>query len=399
LSRLYYTDPARVAFTSRVSSVSPAGDQWHVVLDETAFYPTSGGQPHDTGTLGFATVLDVVEDDEGRVVHVVDRELEPGQSVDGLVNGARRADHRQQHSGQHVLSAAFVRLHGVRTLSFHLGANASTIDLAREVSPGEIAAAEDEANRVVWEDRPVSIRFVSAEEAAALPLRKEPVRGGELRLIDIADFDLSACGGTHVSRTGEIGLVAVRGWERFKGGSRLEFVCGVRALRSLRALRDATNASTRLLSVLAEELPSTIEKLQTESRDLRRELRAMATKLAGHEAAGLVARAESLGGAAVVLHAAEGFDAAGLKVLASSIVAGPGRLAVLVTAERPAQIVVARSPDVSMDAAAILRVLTMRFGGKGGGRPDLAQGGGLDGAPDEILAAAREAVTREAPRT
>ncbi len=392
MSRIYYTDPASLEFTSRITDVVSSGDRWHVVLDDTAFYPTTGGQPNDTGKLSFANVVDVFEDDDGRVVHVVDRELEAGQIVQGIIDGPRRTDHRQQHSGQHLLSAAFLRLHGVRTLSFHLGAVVSTIDLAREVTPAEIEAAENESNRVVWEDRPVTIRFVSSENAAALPLRKEPVRSGELRLIDITDFDLSACGGTHVNRTGEIGLIAAKGWERFKGGSRLEFVCGARALKALRDFRDATTASTRLLSVLPEELPATIEKLQGESRDLRREMRALTTRLAGYEAVELAARAERIGPLGVVSHVATGHDAASLKVLASSIVAEPGRVAVLFTAERPAQVVVARSSDASVDAARVLRALTMRFGGKGGGRPDLAQGGGLDGAPDELTAAVRDAL-------
>src|SRR5262249_52060133 len=159
------------------------------------------------------------------------------------VDWARRFDHMQQHTGQHVLSAAFERLFHIRTVSFHMGAEASTIDLAREATPAEIAAAEDNANRVVWEDRPVAIRYASAEEAAKMPLRKEPVRGGTLRLIDVADFDLSACGGTHVARTGAIGVIVVSRWERFKGGQRVEFLCGGRALRAYRLLRDAATAS------------------------------------------------------------------------------------------------------------------------------------------------------------
>ena len=161
---------------------------------------------------------------------------EPGQVVHGEIDWPRRFDHMQQHTGQHVLSAAFDQLFGVRTVSFHLGAAVSTIDLAREMSPAEIAAAEAEANRVVWEDRPVAIRFADAEEAARLPLRKEPARGGMLRLIDVEDFDLSACGGTHVARTGGIGVIAVASWERFKGGQRLEFLCGGRALAGYRTL-------------------------------------------------------------------------------------------------------------------------------------------------------------------
>src|SRR6266540_3998223 len=220
-TRIYYTDPYCLEFDATVTAIAPAaastaapadGDsRWRVVLDRSAFYPTSGGQPFDTGTLGAARVIDAV----------------------------RRRDHMQQHTGQHILSAAFDRLLNVRTESFHLGATSATIDLAREVTPAEIARAEEAANAVIWEDRPVAVRFVSPEEAATLPLRKEPKKDGELRLVEITEWDLSACGGTHVARTGEVGIIAVKGWERFKGASRVEFVCGVRALATFRELRDA----------------------------------------------------------------------------------------------------------------------------------------------------------------
>src|SRR2546428_8665180 len=189
----------------------------------------------------------------------------------------------QQHTGQHVLSAAFDRLFGVRTVSFHLGALASTIDLAPrqssgqaprqgsgqalELAPRDLAAAEGEANRIVWENRPVTIRYADAEDASRMPLRKEPKRGGTLRLIDVEEWDLSACGGTHVARTGAIGVIAVNSWERFKGGVRLEFVCGNRALKRIRALRDTVAASIRLLSVVPEELPAAIERLQDDAQE------------------------------------------------------------------------------------------------------------------------------------
>ena len=168
----------------------------------------------------------------------------------------------QQHTGQHVLSAAFDRLFGVRTESFHMGQLSSTIDLAREVSESEIAKAEDDANRIVWEDRPVAIRFATAEEAAAMPLRKESARTGPLRLIDVQDYDLSACGGTHVERTGAIGVIAIGGWEKFKGGSRVEFLCGGRALQRFRVWRGALSAMQKHLSVPPIEMAASIERMQ-----------------------------------------------------------------------------------------------------------------------------------------
>ena len=177
-------------------------DRWKVVLDRTAFYPTSGGQPFDTGTIGEANVLDVFEQEDGTIGHLVDRELETNSRVRGHVDWSRRFDHMQQHTGQHLLSAAFEREAGAKTVSFHLGTSASTIDLDKELPADQIARVEDAVNSVLWEDREVCVKFVTANEAAKLPLRKEPAREGELRIIEIKDYDLSACGGTHVRRTG-----------------------------------------------------------------------------------------------------------------------------------------------------------------------------------------------------
>ena len=295
--RIYYTDPYAAEFDATVVTIEPVAGvatRHAVVLDRTAFYPTSGGQPFDTGTLGGARVVDVVDEDDGRIVHVVEGEV-PGGRVRGRIDWPRRFEHMQQHTGQHVLSAAFDRLLQVRTVSFHLGTTSSTIDLAREVAAGEIARAELEANRIVWEDRPVTIRFADADEAAKLSLRKESKREGVLRLIDVDAFDVSACGGTHVARTGAIGIIAVAGSEKFKGGTRLEFLCGGRALAGFHALGDSVAASVRLLSVLPAELPAAIERQQSDARDLRRQVKDLQTRLAGHEAAALADAAESAG--------------------------------------------------------------------------------------------------------
>jgi alanyl-tRNA synthetase len=288
-----------------------------------------------------------------------------------------------------VLSAAFDRLLQVRTVSFHLGTASSTIDLAREVTADEIARAEREANRVVWEDRPVTIRFADADEAAKLPLRKESRREGVLRLIEVEDFDVSACGGTHVARTGAIGIIAVASFERFKGGTRLEFLCGGRALAAFHALGDSVAASVRLLSVLPAELPAAIERMQSDGREVRRQLKDLQTRLAGHEAAALADRAEPLGSMRVVVAALDGWDASGIKTIAAAIAARPGHAALLLGSPAPSAIVVARAPDVTLDSAAILKQLTAQFGGKGGGRPELAQGGGLQGDVNAMLTAAR----------
>ena len=396
--RIYYTDPYTAEFDATVLSVEPIPEnasRHGVVLDRTAFYPTSGGQPHDIGTLGGASVVDVIDRDDGSILHVVEGTVAAGP-VHGAIDWARRFEHMQQHTGQHVLSAAFDRLLSVRTVSFHLGTTASTIDLAREVSANEIAGAEREANRVVWENRSVAIRFADAADAATLGLRKESKREGMLRVIDVENFDVSACGGTHVARTGAIGIIAVAAFEKFKGGTRLEFLCGGRALTGYHALRDTVAASVRLLSVLPAELPAAIDRGQTDARDFRRQVKDLQTRLAGHEANALAARAEPIGAARVVLAALEvgdGWDANGLKSIATAIAARPGHAAVVISVPEPTAIVIARAPDVGLDSAAILKQLTVTFGGKGGGRPELAQGGGLSGDAKAILAAARTVIS------
>ena len=398
--RLYYTDPYLRIFDATVQRVDTRDGRLTVVLDRTAFYPTSGGQPCDVGALGGARVIDVFDDDNGAVAHVVAADSasppfpEIGSTVHGEIDWPRRFDHMQQHTGQHVLSAAFDRRFGVRTVSFHLGAEVSTIDLAREMSAAEIAAAEDAANQVVWEDRTVGIRFASTDEAARLPLRKEPVREGTLRLIDIENWDLSACGGTHVGRTGAIGVVAVSAWERFKGGQRLEFVCGGRALRRWRSMRDSLTASVRLLSVLPEELPLSIERLQTESKDQKRVATALQTELARFRAADLAASAESDPAGRLVLQAVDA-DANTLKALATAVTSATGFVVVLVSVAAPVLVVVSRSADVGASAQQIVAGLVATFGGRGGGRPELAQAGGLVGTPEAVLARARTLLTPE----
>jgi alanyl-tRNA synthetase len=389
-TRLYYTDSLQQSFSSSVIRCDIDGPHARVVLEATAFYPTSGGQPYDLGTLGGATVQDVLDDEEWGVVHVVDRPLHVGETVEGRIDWTRRLDHMQQHTGQHILSAAFDRTCGVRTESFHLGTTSCTIDLAREVTAAEIAAAEAAACQVVWEDREVTVRFASEAEAAAMPLRKESLRSGTLRLIDVQDFDLSACGGTHMPRTGMVGLIAVAGWERFKGGSRIEFVCGGRALASHARLRDQVTALVRQLTVAPHELAGAVERLHSENRAAQKSMRALQEALATHLAATLVAQAEDVGRFKRVLVEQPGWDAAALKSLAAAIVVHPGLVAVVTGSGTPAPLVVARATDVAFDAGACVKQITAALGGRGGGRAELAQGAAGDAA--QILSLARDSV-------
>jgi alanyl-tRNA synthetase len=398
--RLYYADAYLREFDARVTRVGSKDGRTLVFLDRTAFYPTSGGQPFDAGTMKTGagrpfqdrlTVVDVVDQDDGEIAHVVEGDPPAaGQAVRGTIDWTRRFDHMQQHTGQHVLSAAIDRLSGVRTVSFHLGTDASTIDLSRELTRDELVAAEVDANRIVWENHPVSIRYATADEAAALPLRKESAREGTLRLIDIDDFDLSACGGTHVAATGGIGVIAIAATERFKGGQRVEFFCGGRALKRFRSMRDALSGAVRVLSVLPDELPAAIEKLQADARERQKAIAALQMDLARYRAEDFAASAEQTAAGRLVAQAIDA-DANGLKSLASAITSRPGMIAVLVSTSKPALVVVARSQDGSIAANQIIAALIATFGGRGGGKPDLAQAGGLNAEADAILAAARAA--------
>jgi len=394
-SRIYYTDPYCRRFEAVVTRAFEHEGRPAALLDRTAFYPTSGGQPFDTGRLlrageerrGLITdrsAIDVIDtiDADDEVLHILSAPLAVGAAVSGEVDWTRRFDHMQQHTGQHVLSAAFGRLFENPTTSFHMGTEISTIDLARDMSWEQIARADDEANRIIWENREVAIRFVSADEASTLRLRKEPARTGVLRLIDVKEFDLSACGGTHVARTGAIGTVVVSAAEKFKGGARITFACGGRALRVFRTLRDAVSGSVRALSVLPHDLPGAIERVQAETKDLRRTIKKFQESLAAHEAARLAAP--------VVVEALAGWDAHGLKMIATEITARTSAAVALFSTSPPITVVIARSPDIALDANAAVRVLIERFGGRGGGKPDLAQGGGLTGDLTDMTSFARE---------
>jgi alanyl-tRNA synthetase len=387
-SRIYYTEASCRTFEARVVRAIDHEGRPAAVLDRTAFYPTSGGQPYDVGTLGGVAVIDVA-DVEGEVVHVLSAPLTEGDVVRGEIDWARRFDHMQQHTGQHVLSAALVHVCRAPTVSFHLGSETSTIDLSAMPSPADVERAVDDANRIVWEDREVTVRFASGDEAKGMPLRKAPARPGELRLIEVPEFDLSACGGTHVARTGAIGLIAVTATEKFKGGLRLTFVCGGRALRSLRQLRDAVAGSVRALSVLPHDLPTAVEKLQSDAKGLRKTLAGLQASLAVHEADRLLAVSRDAGARRVITGIYEDWDAAGLKTIASSLIARDPVAVALVAGGAATTIVVGCAPALGLDAGAVVRQLTERFGGRGGGRPDMAQAGGLSGHTAEIAAAAR----------
>lgn len=374
---LYYEDSYLTDFAAAVIEHLMVGGKPAVVLDQTAFYPSSGGQPCDTGTLGGARVESVEEDSSGRIVHILDS-LPAQDQVQGRIDWERRFDHMQQHTGQHILSQAFLRVAHAATLSFHLGQGVSTIDIALAQPDASVqAAAEDLAVRTIFEDREIHVLNARRDELSALGVRKESQREGEIRVIDIDDFDRSPCGGTHMRRTGEVGMVFILGSERYKGGTRIEFVCGGRVLDAFRKDHKVLQELGKLQSAHPHQLPLLTERLLQERAALLREKAHLEGQILEMEAQELRDRADKTGGVVLVTQSYADRKIESLKALAQKLAALPGTLAILCTAQESAQLVVARSADVPGDCGAAVKQLIARLGGKGGGRPELAQAGGI----------------------
>lgn len=382
--RLYYRDGRLLEFTARVVAIVDSAGKPGVVLDRTAFYPTSGGQPFDTGLLNGVPVVDVVDRKE-TILHVLGGPAPAvGAEVLGRVDAERRRDHTQQHTGQHVLSQAFERARSLRTVSFHLGADYCTIDLdTAALDDAAAREAETLANQIVLEDRAVLIHFAPSDDIDRFGLRKPTARTGEVRIVEIEDFDRSACGGTHVQRTGQIGPIKIRRWERRGGQTRVEFLCGWRALRDYAARLDATRALAERLSARDSEILPTLGRALDELERLRDEVSRLRDQLLDHEADDLVRSATGLRGlpaAGLVVATYENRPPDDLKRLALAVVKKTQAVVLLGSSGDRGHLVFAQQPGLPFDMSALLRDAVARIGGRGGGSRDLAQGGSPVGA-------------------
>ncbi len=393
--RLYYTDAYLTQFTAHVTAATEWDGQCGLALDRSAFYPEGGGQPADQGLIAGLPVLDV-QVRAGEVWHRLDATVNaaprPGDEVLCTVDWARRFDHMQQHLGQHLLTAAFVATAGLATTAFHLGVAAATIDLdTPALSAAQVQAAEDLANQIIWEDRPVQARFVAAAELATLPLRKPPSVEGPVRVVSVPDFDYSACGGTHPRSTGGVGLIAIQGWARQKSGVRVEFMCGGRALRDYRRINGIVSRAAAALSVGGDELEAAMARLRTANDTLRKELEQLRAQTLELEAQQLYAAAPQIGPARVVTQHFDGVGIERLRALATRIAAQPAAVALLIgsSAER-VSLVVACADGLNLDARVVLQSGLALLGGRGGGSATLAQGGGAARADLAAVQAAME---------
>jgi alanyl-tRNA synthetase len=386
--RLYYTDTFLHEFEASVENIVE-GEHPAVVLDQTAFYPTSGGQVFDQGKIVSngteVSVRQVEENEKGEIVHYIDpadvANLRPGQQIRGIVDASRRRDHMQQHSGQHVLSAAFEKLYKLPTVSFHMGEEFCTIDLGGPLISPQLVAAERLANEIVLENRPVRIKFAPADQADQLGLRKIPEVGkDELRLIEIEDFDLCACGGTHVTGTGQIGPIFVRKFEKVKQGFRVEFVCGDRALNTARKDFETLSQAAALFSAHVWDVPRQIEKLLQEIKAAAKTEHALLEELAEYCAGELATEAMGRKNFTLVKYVFEDRELPFVKLVAQKLSQQPAVIALLGSTRGQPALVFSRSADVDVDVSALLKEALTNVGGRGGGTRDLAQGGVSDAA-------------------
>ena len=395
--RLYYDDPYLTHFAARVVDKVEWEGQPAVVLDRTAFYPTGGGQPTDNGTLrggdsagagDAVSVIEVVErPEDGEVIHVLARPMD-ALEVEGEIDWQRRFDLMQQHTGQHILSAVALEVLGANTVGFHLSDDYATVDLDRApLTDDDLANVEDQANAAVFEDRQAVARFVPDEEVPALPLRKALAHEGPVRVVEIPELDCSACGGTHVRRTGEVGLIKITRSERRGDETRVEFLCGRRALEDYRAKNALLMDLAREYTVGHWELADMVHRLAGELKERRRQLRQVRDALLDSEAAVMWHESTAAGTARIIHAHLPGRTPDDLKHLAQRLVEHP-RTAVLLASGEAGQkgfFTFARSADLDAHMGTLVREACQVIGGGGGGRPEFAQGGGPQG--DGVISA------------
>jgi alanyl-tRNA synthetase len=402
-TRLYYHDSFLYHFDAHVERTVNLNGRLGLILDRTAFYPTSGGQVFDTGWIVSSSGLrlpvhEVAETEDGEIIHYLetpDAAFDPGSPAQGTVDASRRRDHMQQHSGQHLLSAAFVELFAMPTVSFHMGEDYCTIDLdTAALSPQQLQQAERLANEVIFENRPVHMRFVTLEEARALGLRKlPPARAGQLRLIDLGGFDLTACGGTHVASTAQIGGILLRKAEKTKQGWRVEFVCGLRAVSTARADFSTLTESAALFSAHIRDLPHQIRKTQEELRSLRKSAEQLLEQVADFHAGALLEQTPDTRGRKVVARSFADRDLAYIKLLAQRITRrSSSAVALLAATSGQPSLVFAASAGQPFDMGALMKQALAQLGGRGGGSREMAQGGiqNVESIPSVLDELARE---------
>jgi alanyl-tRNA synthetase len=376
-NRCYYADSYTTEFSAVIAEVLQDETGNFVILDKTFFYPTSGGQPFDTGTINDIPITNVtIRNRDGAILHAMET-IPQSEDVLAIINWERRLDHMQQHTGQHILSQAFIRLAGAQTVGFHLSDDSVTIDLDRgQIDQTLIDEVEDLANEIVWQNRPVVVRWATFEDAQALPLRKIPQMDEEkLRLIDILDFDLTACGGTHVARTGEVGLIKIRKKESRNKKVRVHFSCGQRALRHYRFIDEVVSELTTQLTTGASELGASVTKLQENEKESRRLLKGLQDQLEKIEAQALMHEGRKFGNNTLIVHVFKNEPNSKLRSIARHLNKEEKVIVLLGSTGERTNLLFTRSADGPGMMNELLQTALKQLGaGSGGGNAEFAQG-------------------------
>lgn len=380
--RLYYTDSCMLEFKAGVIGIDYVNEKYRITLDRSAFYPTSGGQLFDTGYISGERVVDVIEENR-EVVHILEKKpaFLIGDEVEGKIDPARRRDNMQKHTGQHILSRAFIEICGAKTVSARLGEEDSSIDLDRDqVSKDDLINAEDLVNLVIFQNRPVKIDFISYEKLKEIPLRKIPDRQeGNFRIITIEDFDWSACGGTHCLATGSVGIIKVSGKEKIRGNLRVHFLTGLKALDDYRWRFDQIEAISNVFTRHGRESFDAVWALNEENKSLRRQVAELRKELLPMLVDRWYNDSIELNGNRIIALDLSGQDFKAAKGTALAVI---NKYDAVVLIGIDDKLLVAVSKSLSVSAADIIKNASERFGGKGGGTPQLAQGGGFN--PEDI---------------
>jgi alanyl-tRNA synthetase len=377
--RLYYHDACTSRFTAVIVERIVENGRFAVALNRTYFYPASGGQPFDRGRLNNRAVTDVtVREEDGAILHWLDGAAPEDDGVTAVIDWPRRFDHMQQHTGQHILSQAFIRIAKAQTIGFHLSDDTVTIDLdVSELPANDLRHAEALANRVVWENRLITVHMVTRAEAEQMAIRKiPPAQTGKVRLIDIADFDLTACGGTHVSRTGSVGLIKIVKLERRREVMRVEFRCGGRALADYGSKNETVQALMAVLTTGQEALVTAVTTLQDENKTSQRTIKKLQNALLDTEVAQMLQTGQKLGDFTLVSRVFDENDGVNLRQLGNQLTQNQGVVALLAAAGSKSQLLFCRSEDAPGDMTALLKEALQQLGGGGGGSAMMAQGGG-----------------------
>jgi len=372
--RLYLEDPYRTEFDAKVIERLTHEQSPAVILDQTLFYPESGGQPADRGEIDGAEVIHVLEQDN-KILHVLNSPI-ASDHVRGKIDWARRFDHMQQHTGQHILSQSFHELFEAETLAFHLGEATSVLEIdLRKVDEAEVEKVEKRANTIIKENRDIKSYFILDDKAHTIPLRRPPKKRGQLRIVEVSDYDYSACGGTHLRRSGEVGLIKITRWERIRNNVRFEFLCGKRALEDYIHKSNALRRLSLLLTAHEQDTPGAVEKLMAELKTERKKRRRLQQKNLEYEAQDIIQKAE--GRIIKAVFSGRGRDE--VRVLALNIIrAAPFVVVYGLKDEKGAHLVLARSETIDLDLRELVPELSSILEGKGGGSGSLVEVAGQE---------------------